>query len=65
MKYRIEKFEGKYDLCYTDEDGVTNVVETFTYGRAALAALVEANCDRSGDERHYQAQYAHACGYHD
>jgi len=64
MKYRIEEFDGAFDICCDAADGVTDVIATYTTREAAQVALREANRDTSGDERHYQAQYAYACGYH-
>lgn len=68
-RYWIEFLEGEaepYGLASgPDAEGVIDIHETFKTRAAAEAALTEANRDPSGDERHYWAQYAYACGYHD
>ena len=64
-KYRIER-DGKNWLVVTPaSDGITDVISEHATRAEALATMREANRDTSGEERHYWAQYAHACGYHD
>ena len=65
MKYRIEQDAQTWLVVILASDGITDVISDHATKAEAKAACEEANRETSGDERHYWAQYAYACGYHD
>lgn len=69
-KYRIEfdKDAGRFLLLYRCDDGIDDIDGEFATRAEAKAAMrqrIDEYNTVEGAERHYQAQYAYACGYHD
>ena len=62
--YRIEKFEGKYELVSDAPDGSIDVHGKFDTREEAEADL-DAGRAAENAEHWYQFQYNYACGYYD
>ncbi len=67
-KYRITYENGEWLVLMHCSDGMDDVLaacDTKSDAKRELQNIIDEQNAADGAERHYQAQYAYACGYHD